>query len=63
MLAAVQFAGMVIVILLSIAFALFVEWVSLWGLLKMMPATRREPVPERVVPIHTRRSRLHAAGR
>ena len=65
MVAALQFTGMVIVILLSIAFALFVEWVSLWGLFKVMPATRPSPAPEheRIVPMEARRLRLRAAGR
>jgi hypothetical protein len=69
-----QFAGLAMVVLASISFALLLEWLSLWGLMKLMPATQPEPkpaalaapiptVPRRMVPIHSRRLRLHAAGR
>ncbi len=69
--AAFQFAGLTMVVLASISFALLLEWLILWGLMKLMPATRPAPKPavltapmqQRVVPIHSRRLRLHAAGR
>ncbi|MFZ0038528.1 MAG: hypothetical protein WAK91_13955 [Candidatus Acidiferrales bacterium] len=77
--AALQFAGLAVVVLVSISFALLLEWLSLWGLMKLMPATHPAPMPavfaapiptalatptpQRVVAIHSRRLRLHAAGR
>lgn len=73
--AAFQFAGLAMVLLVSISFALLLEWLSLWGLMKLMPATHPAPLaaltpaarvaaaPQRVVPIHARRLRLDAAGR
>ncbi|HEY4741300.1 MAG TPA: hypothetical protein VIH76_11960 [Candidatus Acidoferrales bacterium] len=83
MVAAFQFAGLAMVVLASISFALLLEWLSLWGLMKLMAATRPVPVaapvsvplaasipaalpaarPQRVVPIHARRLRVHAVGR
>jgi hypothetical protein len=50
MVVAFQFAGLAMVVLISISFALLLEWLSLWGLMKLMPATRSvalaEPRPE-----------------
>jgi hypothetical protein len=75
MVAAFQFAGLGMVVLASISFALLLEWLSLWGLMKLMPATRpvspavpmQVPLvattPQRMVPIHARRLRLRPAGR
>jgi hypothetical protein len=71
MIAAVQFAELALVVVASISFALLLEWLSLWGLMKLMPATHPAPVPaalsaptpRELVPIHARRLRLHAAGR
>jgi hypothetical protein len=69
--AAFQFAGLAMVVLASISFALLLEWLSLWGLMKLMPATHPAPLaaltpaaaPQRVVPIHARRLRVRAGGR
>jgi hypothetical protein len=41
MVGAFQFAGLAMVVLASISFALLLEWLSLWGLMKLMPATHR----------------------
>jgi len=46
MVAAFQFAGLAMVVLVSISFALLLEWLSLWGLMKLMPATRSVALAE-----------------
>jgi hypothetical protein len=61
--AAIEFAGLGLVILGSISFALLLEWLSLWGLMKLMPATKVGPRLRRVAPLFTGRLRLRAVGR
>jgi hypothetical protein len=46
MVAAFQFAGLAMVVLASISFALLLEWLSLWGLMKLMPARRSVVIVE-----------------
>jgi hypothetical protein len=52
MAAAFQFAGLAIVVLVSITFALLLEWLSLWGLMKLMPATRSVSLAEATSEAH-----------
>lgn len=52
MVAAFQFAGLTMVVLVSISFALLLEWLSLWGLMKLMPATRSVVFAERTPEAH-----------
>ncbi len=61
--AAVQIGGIAMVGVLSIAFALLVDWLSLWGLMKLL--RRRQPalVLEQVVPLPAQRFRPRAASR
>ena len=61
--AAIEFAGLALVILASISFALLLEWLSLWGLMKLMPSTELEPKPHRVAPSLIGRFRLPAVVR
>jgi hypothetical protein len=46
MVAAFQFAGLAIMVLASISFALLLEWLSLWGLMKLMPGRRSVALAE-----------------
>ena len=61
--AAVEIAGIATVGALSIAFALLVEWLSLWGLMRLLPPSQAERVVERTVPVRARRLRPQAASR
>ena len=63
--AAIQLGGMAAVFVISIAFALLLEWLSLWGLMKLMPGPKpaAEAASIRIVPVRRRRIELSAAGR
>ena len=65
MVAAFQFAGLAMVVLASISFSLLLEWFSLWGLMKLMPATRSVALAEPMREAHaaaTAASRGNAAA-